>query len=247
MKHGFIGFGNMAKAIYNGLKEDDKNGFAYVSKNNKHKEVPCCSDIEELVKFSDVIWLGVKPKDLVSILVRLKNCDLKGKVVVSPVAGKKIGFIEEYLGKKTAIVRIMPNLAIAYKQSVTAFCANSGKAKFVKADLKKLGKVVELPEKDFEMFTAIFGCGPAFLLAVLRVFKKKIGSMKISEKISDELLLELLVGTTSYLREKQGIDELIKKVASKGGSTEAGLKFFKNKKVDKLLEGVINEAAKRFS
>jgi pyrroline-5-carboxylate reductase len=52
----------------------------------------------------------------------------------------------------------MPNLAIAYQKSVTALCVNkdSSQVPFVKHDLEKLGKVIELPEQHFDLFTGIF-------------------------------------------------------------------------------------------
>ena len=160
MKYGFIGFGNLAKAIWTGLKEDKDIEFAYVDKINNEKEIKSFENISLLVSFSDVIWLCIKPQNLVEVLEELKNINLDGKILVSPVAGKSIKFIQDSLGKNVNIVRIMPNLAIAYGKSVTAYCVNKGNnifAEKIKNDLSKLGKVIELPEEKFDLFTAIFG------------------------------------------------------------------------------------------
>lgn len=244
MKHGFIGFGNLAKAIYAGLKNDEGNSFCYTSNTNKHKEIEAVTQIEELVTVSDIIWICVKPKDTTEVLKKLSNIELNEKIIISPVAGTTIRFIEEYLGKNTVIVRIMPNLAIAYQKSVTAFCANkkSSYTENIKADLEKMGIVIELKEQDFDLFTAIFGSGPAFLLTILEVFRNKIKELDVREEIVDKLLLELLAGTITYFQENyktEDIAKLVHNITSKGGTTETGLQYFENNNIGKLIENVI--------
>ena len=251
MKYGFIGFGNLAKAIYEGSKENKEINFAYIDKTNKFKNIKKLKGMKELVSFSDVIWLCIKPQNLSEVLENLKKIDLTGKIIISPVAGKSISFIEASLNKNVAIIRIMPNLAIAYRKSVTAYCTNNRKnilEEKVKKNLSKLGKVVELPEKSFDLFTAIFGSGPAFILEILKVFEDKIDKLKIKEIESMDLLLELIFGTLTYLKENKDqktISELVERITSKGGTTEAGLKSFKKNNLNKSLENIIISAQKR--
>lgn len=250
MRHGFIGFGNLAKAIYHGLQKNKAHDFAYISKHNAHQEIRSFKNLPALISFADVIWLCVKPQNLEEVLTEMKKVSLRDKIIISPVAGKQIRFIEKYLGKKTAILRIMPNLAVAYQKSVTAFCANdrkSKKLKRIKKDLDLLGQTVELPEKHFDLFTALFGSGPAFLLALLETVRKKIKELGVSNNTADELLAGLLAGTLTYFQENRahGIAELIKKITSKGGTTEAGLKEFKKNKLDKRFENVIIAAQRK--
>ena len=251
MNYGFIGFGHLAKAIYNGLANQSGISFAYTSKSNSHTEIPSFSNLSELVDFSDVICLCVKPQDLPDILAELKEIPLQNKVILSPVAGKNTSFIESYLGKNVPIVRIMPNLAIAYKKSVTAFFTKDPQSPLItkiKDHFSLLGRVVELPEERFHLFTAIFGSGPAFLLAMLEPLKNKIRGLNISDKEANELLAELVAGTLTYFQEnhaRNSIEDLIKAITSKGGTTEAGLAFFKDKNLDKLIGDVILAAEKR--
>jgi len=249
MKYGFIGFGNLAKAIWTGLKEDKDIEFAYVDKINNEKEIKSFENISLLVSFSDVIWLCIKPQNLVEVLEELKNINLDGKILVSPVAGKSIKFIQDSLGKNVNIVRIMPNLAIAYGKSVTAYCVNEENnilAEKIIKDLSRLGKTVKLPEEKFDLFTAIFGSGPAFLLEVLKVFRDKISELGIEGDETKDLLVELAFGTITYLEKNNNeIGELIERITSKAGVTEAGLKSFKENNIDKLLEQVIISAQNR--
>lgn len=248
MKYGFIGFGHLAQAIYQGLKNEPIE-FGYVSRKNDPHEVRAFESIEALTAFADVLWICVKPQDIVEVLQKLRSADLAKKLIVSPVAGKSIHFIEGYLGADVSIARIMPNLAVAYSQSVTAYADNSESeiTKQVKNDLTKLGNVVELPERHFDLFTAIYGSGPAFLLEMLDVYKRKTLELGLPVEKANELLKTLVDGTMAYLLANSGksSSELIGSIASKGGVTEAGLEILRSKNVPNILNEVIETARKQ--
>lgn len=251
MKHGFIGFGNLAGAVYQGLKEEKEMEFAYFARSRKEVPISFCEEMDNLVSFADVLWLTVKPQDLAGILDRLKAYNLSGKTIVSPVAGKSIAYIERYLGKEQLIVRIMPNLAMAYRKSVTAFNTNqpgNRQAMEIFGILGKLGKAVELEENGFDLFTSVFGSGPAFILSFIQIFKQKMQEFSLPGALLDELLLELTRGTTRYFTENQqahSIEELIRNITSKGGTTQAGLEYFRTHEIGKHFEGVLDAARHR--
>lgn|SRR5690554_4710689 len=251
MKHGFIGFGNLAKAVYQGLKEEKGMEFAYFARSRKEVPLPFYENMGDLVAYADVLWLTVKPQDLAGILNQLKAYSLNGKTIVSPVAGKSIAYIERFLGNNQLIVRIMPNLAMAYRKSVTAFTTNkpgNREAMEIFGILGKLGKAVELEENGFDLFTSIFGSGPAFILSFIQIFKEKMQEFNLPGTLLDELLLELTQGTTLYFTENQknnSIEELIKNITSKGGTTQAGLEYYRAHKIGKHFEGVLDAARNR--
>ncbi|NLJ01768.1 MAG: NAD(P)-binding domain-containing protein [Bacteroidales bacterium] len=251
MKQGFIGFGNLAKAVYRGLKEEKNMEFAYFDLSRKEVNIPYFEEMGHLLVFADVIWLTVKPQDLGNVLTRLKQHDISGKTIVSPVAGKPIAYIEQFLGKEQRVVRIMPNLAMAYRKSVTAFATNqpgNREAMKIYELLGKLGKVVELEESGFDLFTSVFGSGPAFILAFIQIFKDKMQEFNLPGSLLDELLLELTRGTTDYFAQNQqqySIEELIQNITSKGGTTQAGLEYFRTHEIGKHFEGVLDAARDR--
>lgn len=251
MKHGFIGFGNLAKAVYKGLKDEKEIEFAYFARSIKEIEIPYHDRIDDLVDFADVIWLMVKPQDLSDVLEELKRCNTAGKTIVSPAAGRNIAFIERYLGPQQLIIRIMPNLAMAYRKSVTAFATNhleNENAAEIFGLLEKLGKVVQLEEGGFDLFTAVFGSGPAFILSFIHIFKEKMQEFNLPGVLLDELLLELTQGTTLYFTQNQkeySIEQLIRNITSKGGTTQAGLDYFRTHEIGRHFEGVLDAARKR--
>lgn len=251
MNYGFIGFGHLASAIYSGLANVNNIQFAYFARNKKDTDITYYDNIEEIVAFADVLWLTIKPQDLEGILQQLQPLSLGGKTIISPVAGKNISFIEGYLGTETPIVRIMPNLAIAYKKSVTAFTTNhpsDPQAEGIFETLSKLGKTVMLDESGFDLFTSVFGSGPAFILSFIQIFKDKMSEFDLPGELLDQLLLQLAQGTVSYFaenQEKYSIEELIKNITSKGGTTQAGLDYYRNHEIGKHFEGVLEAARNR--
>lgn len=251
MNYGFIGFGNLAKSIYQGLKDQPDLQFGYHSKTNQHQEVPSFETLEELVSFADVIWLCIKPQVAEELLSQLKGIDLSGTLIVSTLAGTKIEFIESQLCQNNPVMRIMPNLAVAYGESVTAYCTNNQSSDFtqkVAGHLQLMGELVDLSEDKFDLFTALFGSGPAFLLEVIQAFKAKVSELDLPKEKEDALLIQLLKGTMVYFdknKDKKGLTELIDAITSKKGTTEAGLVYFRENRVGELLQGVIEAAEMR--
>ena len=252
MKYGFIGFGNLANSISKGLlKSNSIDKMAYVSKTNKHSQIQACKNLQELVSFADIILICVKPIDLETVLLQLKESDLSQKLIVSTVAAKDSNYIRNILGSKTQIVRIMPNLAIAYELSVTALATDvqdSALLDRLKVDLKKLGALVEIPEDSLHRFTALFGSGPAFLLKFLQIFDLASKAMQLSEQERFQMINLLCMGTLAFWehnRDTSSTEDLINRVASKKGVTEAGLCKWNQSKLDTLLLDVLKAAENR--
>jgi pyrroline-5-carboxylate reductase len=114
--------------------------------------------------------------------------------------------------------------------------------------LGKMGKAVWLEESGFDLFTSVFGSGPAFILAFIQTFKEKMQEFNLPGPLLDELLLELTQGTTTYFTRNQqrySIEELIQNITSKGGTTQAGLDYFRAQQLGKHFEGVLDAARRR--
>src|SRR5437016_4899508 len=103
-KIAIIGAGNMGQAIAHGLLnkkiivQDQLILTNSKTKNNK-----------EVIEKVDVIILAVKPQIVRVVLEEIKDA-IKNHLVISLAAGITIDTIQKILGKKIAIVRVMPNL-----------------------------------------------------------------------------------------------------------------------------------------
>ena len=132
MKYGFIGLGNMASAIIEGMaasgKFKDDNLFGYnrseaktLALKEKHGLIPCRS-ASELARRAEVIVLAVKPQTMEDVLSEIAPVITPDKTVISIAAGKTTDWYEERLCEGAAVVRVMPNLNAKVKAAVTALC-----------------------------------------------------------------------------------------------------------------------------
>ena len=221
-------------------------------KKKKSKLVTVHNSLKEInfAKYKYII-LCVKPLDLEKLSKQLNQFTQNNNVIVSCVAGVTTLSLKKIFNSKLSIVRIMPNLSIKYGQSVTAVYSTNFSEK-QKKSLKEFfsffGSFIWLKkEEEIDFFTAFFGGGPAYVCYFLRCLQKILIRQKINKKISTSLIFNLLNGTINYLeKEKIGFNELISKVASKGGTTEEALKYFShNQRLESVFVTAINKAEKR--
>ena len=115
---GFLGMGNMAKAISGGLIEKGaipaENIYAYdvlqdkLAETAKEQGFRPCATAEELVKNADAVLVAVKPFLVEAVLSPLKDL-LKDKVLLSVAASWDFARYETILDPSTRHLFIMPN------------------------------------------------------------------------------------------------------------------------------------------
>jgi pyrroline-5-carboxylate reductase len=101
-------------------------------------------------------------------------------------------------------------------------------------------------ESQINDFTGLIGSGPAYFFYLLKVYEKHI--LKLCDgnnKAKDEIIGNLFEGIALSIKGQNTLDELIDAVASKRGTTEAGLNDFKSSKLSKNFEKGIISAIKR--
>ena len=132
MKVYFIGGGNMALSILNGLK--DKNfimadiSIAEVDskKRNEISELYKIKVSEKLLSIDSesVVILAVKPDQLSIVCSEIKEL-IKDQLIISIAAGTRIKEISKFLGSYNNVIRAMPNLCASIKKSVTPYFTNN--------------------------------------------------------------------------------------------------------------------------
>ncbi len=267
-KIGIIGYGNMGSAIAERVKikysvsvfDKDK------AKTKNAKGIKVKNSIIDLVNRSEVIILAVKPQDFNDVLREIKNL-IKDQLIISIAAGVSTKYIQKILGKGR-IIRTMPNLPAQIGKGTIGICRSSSAKKkdliFTKQLFARLGTVIIVDEKEINKVTAASGSGPGFFARLIELEKidssdhEKVVAFitniipsyfRAVEKLGlDKHKARLLatstgVGTADYLH-TSGLtaEELRKKVSSKKGTTEAGLKKLRG--VATLLE-TLKAAVKR--
>jgi pyrroline-5-carboxylate reductase len=180
-------------------------------------------------------------------LVQLADLDLSDITIVSPVAGYTITSIEKIIWKQNHIIRIMPNLGVKYKKWLIAYTENHIWRNNIKELLWNLGLVIELPENKFDEFTGIFGSGPGFFLEILWVWYRRGMSIWMGTHTSMEVLMVFLDSVKDHLLENKDIpiDTLVREIATKWWTTEAGINTFHKLLIGEGLDRVIQSSIEK--
>ncbi|MBU4305692.1 MAG: pyrroline-5-carboxylate reductase [Candidatus Omnitrophica bacterium] len=253
---GIIGAGNMGEAIIKGLcrkkgfrlgvYEQNKARMNLIARRYAVKRI----GLDRLTKSVNIIIICVKPQDIDNLLVALRVNLHERQVIISIAAGITTAFIERRIGIRIPVARVMPNMPGLIGKGVSVYCLGryAGKpvSRSVMAIFSVMGETLQQPEKNMDAVTAVSGSGPGF---AAYLFESMIGAAKkagIDAKTAQFLCLKTLEGTLAFLN-ATGVspEELVRKVASKGGTTEAGLDVFKNKNIAAIVGQAIQAAVKR--
>lgn len=255
---GFIGAGNIATAIINGITSSGyiKTESLYVFDTSsdklqsfKDKGFVVCSSAEELVQNCDFVFLTVKPQVYETVLNQIKNC-AENTCFVDVAAGISIDFVKKTLGFDAPVIRVMPNTPLLYGFGATALVHASpvtdAQFSFVKGCFDSCGITVVVDEEHINTITAISGSAPAYIMRTAKNFIDFAENNGMSRSDAESLVLQTLIGSANMiLKSDNSIDELIKNVTSPNGTTEAGLKSLNNDEFDKTVENCLNATVNR--
>ena len=231
-----IGCGNLGKIILERFSKKkkilvlEKNTKVCKDIKKKFPNVECFSDPKKVYWIKvNYIMICVKPKDSKKVISEIKNYCNKKHVILSFIAGLEIKTISKWIVSKNLILRIMPNIFISSNNSSTAVYAknlNSNIKNKIVRDFSEFGDIVWMKnEEKLNFFTAMFGGGPAYFFYILNCFNNIIKKNGFTERQSISAIKLLLKGVLEYIdKENFKFSDSIQKVASKGGTTEEGLK-----------------------
>ena len=254
MKLAFIGYGNMANALINGILASDKNIlsddlYIFHNKEDSQYKLDRCKFIKSgeipQIKF-DIIFLCTKPIDIkISINENIKIFS-DGQIIVSIAAGVTIEAIKKIINKNIYVARAMPNLCAVINESITGVCMESNielsKQDLIKHIFKTVGHVKEIDENEMHLFTSIFGSGPAYIMYFVESIIDSGDFENITVEEKSLLVLNLLNSTSKMLFLNEDIKKLRSKVTSKGGTTEAAIKIFKENKLSETIKKAVESA-----
>lgn len=176
----------------------------------------------------DAVLLGVKPQGLDTVAPQLVPAIGAETVLLSILAGVELATLAARFPASGGIVRIMPNLAAAIGKSPLALAATGLDAAgrdAVTALLDPLGTPEWLErEEQFDAVTALAGCGPAFVYRYIDALAAGAVALGIEDAQAQRLALATVEGSALLARTSpHAPGELARRVASPGGSTQAGL------------------------
>ena len=173
-KIGFIGMGNMARAIVRGVlaagaaEASDLSAYALhfdrLSAFAAETGIAPCRTLDELLERSDTVVVAVKPYVVEQVLKQAGD-KLRGKALLSVAAGWPLERYRPLLDESVRVQTLMPNTPCSVGEGMLLFEeANTLTAEEHEAALKlfhALGEVEILPADKMNAGMAIAGCGPA--------------------------------------------------------------------------------------
>jgi pyrroline-5-carboxylate reductase len=231
-KIGFVGAGNMAGAIIEGIltqkvSEAQNLGIIDISSEKctrfKERGVNVFDTYKAIAKFSDIIFLAVKPQNYDEVLNAL-NGFTEGKIIVSIAAGISTGFVKSRLGGGSLVVRAMPNTPLLLGCGATALChvspVTDEQFDKVKRIFEAGGSVDVLPEDKMNAVISVNSSSPAYVYLFAKAVINGAVKQGIDAKTAAGLIAKTLEGSAKMI-ESSGYtpDELIKMVSSPGGTT----------------------------
>jgi pyrroline-5-carboxylate reductase len=209
-----------------------------------------CVVNDKRISESDIVILAVKPQDLNELSVELKQVLTEKNILISIMAGVKLERIGDVLDQKN-IIRAMPNSPAELGMGMTAFTASKELSieQIRKAEnlLATTGRTVFFENEDLlDAVTALSGSGPAYFFYIVKQMIEAGRQMGFDEATSSMLVKQTMLGSFHLMNTaNKSLDELIKAVASKGGTTEAALSTFEKNGVGEGLQNGIVKARDR--
>jgi pyrroline-5-carboxylate reductase len=247
----FVGCGNMGHAIVEGWRTagiDLSSAVVIRPSGLPVVGVRTVSALSEAGNPPKLIVLAVKPQKLDEVAPQLKPWITSKTTILSILAGVEAASLKQRFPNASAIVRAMPNLPVANRRGVTALYTNDADdaLKQQLGDLfVALGWAMwTVDEARLAAIGSVAGAGPAYVARFVRALAKAGEAKGLSPEIAATIALETVLGT-SWMAATTGesMDDVVRRVASPNGTTEAGLAVL-DKALDDLV-GVTIEAASR--
>jgi len=260
MKITIVGCGNMGLIFSHALLKYNivsKENLFLVEKNEERRQHLIKLDIGQVtdtndskIANSDIFILAVKPQDFEKVAGEIKANLKDAKCIISIMAGVKIKRIESLLNNSN-IVRAMPNSPAELGMGMTGFTASSSLSveQVHKAEnlLATTGRAVFFESEDLiDACTAISGSGPAYFFYIIKNMIEAGTKLGLDESTAAILVKQTMLGSFHLMNSTdKSLDELIKAVASKGGTTEAALTSFGETHVGENIQKGLERARDR--
>lgn len=254
MKVGFIGMGNMAGAICQGIIKSGfikgEDVYAYDINDRKLAKMkaeycihPCQSE-QDLVLQSEVVIMAVKPNVIEKVIHDVKAV-IQDKTIISIVAGYSNDRYNELLPHCHHLT-VMPNTPARVLQGVTLFekenTLDEDELAFAKSLFESIGEVYIIENYQMVAGGALSGCGPAFVYMFIEALADGAVFNGLPRDVAYKLASQMVLGSAQMVKETQLHPGILKdQVCSPGGLTIKGVKVleengFRNAVIDAIIQ-----------
>ena len=235
MKIGIIGYGSMGKMLlwkFSGNAGIAKDDLLVANRTpEKLSEAKCIATICDnttLAGTADIVFVCVRPSDMKTVLSEISSSLKDDALLVTLNGSITFDMIAKLVNCRTA--KVIPSLTAEIDRSQTIVCYNSlitdEDKTLLSGLLSSFGKVIELPENEVGMGSELVSCMPGFIASIFDVI---CNSAEGHTEIPKEQIVKMVLNTMSatgdlMLQKDLSFNDVVTRVATKGGITEEGTK-----------------------
>jgi len=225
----------------------------------------------EVARSAHALLIAVKPQNIDEVLTELTaspqqgasaskakdartigdNSHLRKRLIISIAAGITIGRLASALGRDARIIRVMPNAPAMVGEGMAALVPAPGASRadqtFALKIFSAVGDAVALKDETMlDAVTALSGSGPAYLYLFVKALADAAVAEGLPAELATRMALKTVRGAEINMRQSRlDAAELIRIVASPGGTTEAALHKFVESGFSDIVAGAVHAAAER--
>lgn len=256
----FIGGGNMAEALIKGLLSglgvppQQIIATDVVPERRTYMQatygIRVAADNKQAVQESDVIVLAVKPQIMGTILAEMAPALDDDKLVISIAAGVTLHTIQQGLGARRRVVRVMPNtpaLVLAGAAGISpGQAATAQDVALVQRIFDAVGRAMVVSDDLMDVVTGLSGSGPAFIFALIEGLADGGVLMGLPRQSAVTLAAQTVLGAAKMVLETgKHPGELKDMVTSPAGTTIAGMHALESGGLRGLMMEAVRRATER--
>ncbi len=233
---GIIGYGSMGKMLLDKFGESraaDKGALFVTNRTlSKIEEKPDIYTVTgsnvKIAELCDIIFICTRPADILTVLKEISPSVREDTLVVSLNGSLTFETLEKTGRHRFA--KVIPSVTAEINKSQTLVTYNDLADDGDKEDLKQLlsciGNVIELPESEMGMGSELVSCMPGFIASMFDVI---CTSAQKHTSVPREQIISMVLNTMCstgelMLRKDMSFEDVVERVATKGGITEVGAK-----------------------
>ena len=237
-KVGFIGAGNMAGALINGILKagllppqsiivsDVKD--TQLKKAKKNYKIETCKVNTQVISRVNTVILAIKPQNIEEVLGEIAPSITGKHLVISVVAGITTKHIAKHLGGDIPVIRVMPNTPALIQEGASVLSAGKHATEaHLKSAIKlfsSVGTVVTVDEPLMDAVTGLSGSGPAYVFLFIEALADAGVKMGLPRATAQLLATQTCLGAARLVSETgEHPAKLRDMVTSPGGTTITGL------------------------
>lgn len=240
MTVGFIGLGNMAKAMIDGMitgklaEPSDIIGSARTETTRRNIRetygITVTEDNQQVAEKADILILAVKPQMFEEVIPQIHEKVKEDTLIISIAAGKTTAWIEEAFRRTIKLVRCMPNTPAMVGAGCSGVCRNSQVSdQEMELCIKYLGSfgvAEEIPERLMDAVGGVSGSSPAFVFMFIEALADGGVKAGMPRAQAYRFAAQTVMGSAKLMLESgKHPGELKDMVCSPGGTTIEGVQI----------------------